>query len=216
LKYDRLRKLFGEQFTIIQNSNIIILGVGGVGGYALDCLYKSGVKNITIIDDDIFEESNQNRQIGSLDGLGKQKVFHLASLYEGITPIFKTIDKNWVENYDFSKYDLILDAIDDIPAKISLITKYHHKLISSGGSAKRIDPTRIKYIDIWQTFNDPFIKKIRTELKKVKFSKKFKIIFSDESPKCTQLGSFVGVTGSFGLCMCYIAIQKIISNYQLK
>lgn len=216
MRFDRTKKLFGADFEKIQNSNIIILGVGGVGGFALDALVRTGVKNITIVDNDMFEETNQNRQIGSESGLEKSKVEHLANLYIGINPIHTTITPEWIDAFDFDGFDFILDAIDDIQAKVHLISKYSDKLISSGGSAKRIDPTKIEYIDIFKTFNDPFAKKIRNELKKIKFNKKFKIIFSSEEPNCKELGSFVGVTGAFGLVMSSIAIQKIISNYKLK
>lgn len=216
MRFDRVKKLFGDKFDIIKNSNIIILGVGGVGGVALDALYRSGISNITIVDDDIFDVTNLNRQIGSETGIAKQKVHHLASLYNGITPINQTITKQWIDDFDFSKYDFILDAIDDIPAKVHLIKNFSNKLISSGGSAKRIDPTLIEYKNIWETYNDPFIRKLRTELKKIKFNKKFKIIFSPENPKCTELGSFIGVTASFGLVMSSITIQKIISKYEIE
>ena len=109
-------------------------------------------------------------------------------------------------------YDFILDAIDDVYPKIELIKKYYKNLISTSGSAKRTDPTKIEYISIWKTYNDPFIRKIRNYLKKDKFNKKYKVIFSSENPKCKEKGSFIGVTGSFGLTMCSITINKILSK----
>ena len=109
-----------------------------------------------------------------------------------------------------------LDAIDDIKPKVQLIKKYYKKLISTTGSAKRIDPTKIQYINIFKTFNDPFARKIRDELKKERFNKNFKVVFSDELPQCKEMGSFVGVTGSFGLTMCSLAIKKLLSEKQIK
>jgi len=211
LKYARCVKLFGNNFNKLQGAKIIILGVGGVGGFALDCLYRTGITNITIVDYDTFDETNQNRQIGS-DALGMVKVEHLKTLYPNITAINQKIDINWVENFDMSEYDLILDAIDDIKPKVEIIKKYYKKLISTTGSAKRIDPTKIEYVNIFKTFNDPFARKIRDELKKVKFNKNFKVIFSSENPNCKDLGSFVGVTGSFGLTMCSITIKRLLSE----
>ena len=210
-RFKRCKMLFGDDFEKIQKAKIIILGVGGVGGHALDCLYRSGVRDITIVDFDTFDETNKNRQIGS-DAVGSYKVEHLKTLYPNIKTINKKIDKEWVRNTNLDKYDLILDAIDDIIPKVELIKKYYKKLISSGGSAKRIDPTKIEYISIWKTYNDPFVRKIRNYLKKDKFNKNFKIIFSSENPKSTAKGSFIGVTGSFGLTMCFIAINKILSK----
>jgi len=75
-----------------------------------------------------------------------------------------------------------------------------------------MDPTKIEYINIWKTYNDPFIKKIRDELKKEGFRKNFKVIFSSEDAKCKTKGSFIGVTGSFGLTMCSVTINKILSQ----
>jgi tRNA A37 threonylcarbamoyladenosine dehydratase len=210
MKFARVKSLFGEDFFKLQKANIIILGVGGVGGYALDCLYKTGIENITIVDFDTFEESNQNRQIGS-NAVGKSKVKYLKTLYPKIKIIEQKINIDWINQFDFNQYDLILDAIDDIKPKVQLILKYHKKLISTSGSAKRKDPTKIEYIDIFKTYNDPFIRKIRDELKKENFNKKFKVIFSGENPQCKDMGSFVGVTGTFGLTMCSIAIDKYLN-----
>lgn len=216
MQFDRVKKLFGKNFEAIKNANIIILGVGGVGGFALDALYRTGIRNITIVDFDIFDETNQNRQIGSFDGIGKLKVEHLATIYKNIKTINEKITKQWIDDFDFSAFDFILDAIDDIEPKVHLISKYYKKVISSGGSAKRIDPLKIEYIDISKTHSDPFVRKIRQGLKKIGFNKKFNIIFSNESPICDTLGSFVGVTGAFGLAMSSITVQKIISKYELK
>lgn len=211
MRYDRCKKIFEDDFSKLQNAKIIILGVGGVGGYALDCLYRSGVTDITIVDFDIFDETNQNRQIGS-DAIGISKVEHLKNLYPNIKTINKKIDLDWLKTFDMGEFDLILDAIDDIKPKIEIIRKYYKKLISTTGSAKRIDSSKIEYINIFKTYNDPFAKKIREELKKIKFNKNFKVIFSSELSRCKDMGSFVGVTGSFGLFMCSITIQKILSE----
>lgn len=210
MKHDRCKKLFGDDFSKLQKAKIILLGVGGVGSYALDGLYRSGVENITIVDFDTYEESNRNRQMGSDQGVGKVKVQHLKSVYPNITTIEAKIDKEWIDSFDMSSYDLILDAIDDIPAKVQLIKKYHKKLISTTGSAKRLDPTKIEYINIFKTYNDPFARKIREGLKKERFNKSFKVVFTSELAQCKELGSFVGVTGSFGLAMCSISIKKIL------
>ncbi len=211
MKYERCKSLFGTDFSKLQKAKIIILGVGGVGAHALDCLYRSGVTNITIVDFDTYDETNQNRQIGS-EAIGEIKVNHLKTLYPNIDIINQRIDVQWVKNTDLSSYDFILDAIDDIYPKIELIKKYYKNLISTSGTAKRIDPTKIEYISIWKTFNDPFIRKIRNYLKKDNFKSKFKVIFSGEVPQSTEKGSFIGVTGTFGLTMCSITINKILSK----
>jgi len=212
-KYDRTVKLFGDNnFNKFQNTKLILLGVGGVGSFALDSLYRTGITNITIVDFDTYEESNLNRQMGSEGNVGRVKVEALKEKYPKVEIIHEKITETWVDEFDFSSYDYILDAIDDIKPKVRLIQKYYDKLITTSGGAKRIDPSKIEYISIWDTYNDPFIRKIRYELKKRGFKKKFKVIFSGENPNCIEKGSFEGVTGSFGLMMSSIVIQKIINN----
>ena len=215
MKYDRTRKLFGDDvFEKFKDVKLILLGVGGVGSFALDALYNTGITNITIVDFDTYEESNLNRQMGSFGNIGRIKVEALKEKYPEVTPIHVKITPEWIDNFDFSSYDYILDAIDDVKPKVHLIKKHFTKIISTSGGAKRIDPSKIEYISIWDTYNDPFIKKIRTELKTQGFKKKFKVIFSSELPMCLEKGSFEGVTGSFGLMMASVTIQKLMNKFQ--
>ena len=215
MQYDRSRKLFGNDvFEKLQDAKLIILGIGGVGSFALDALYNTGITNITIVDFDTYEESNKNRQMGSHGNIGRVKVDVLKEKYPGVEAIEVKITCEWIDDFDFSSYDYILDAIDDIKPKVHLIKKHFTKLISTSGGAKRIDPSKIEYISIWDTYNDPFIKKIRTELKSQGFKKKFKVIFSSELPLCLEKGSFEGVTGSFGLMMASVAVQKLMKKFQ--
>lgn len=213
MKYDRTKKLFGEKtFNQFQDTKLILLGVGGVGSFALDALYNTGVTNITIVDFDTYEDSNMNRQLGSVGNIGRVKVDALKEKYPNVTAINEKITPEWIDEFDFSSYDYILDAIDDIKPKVHLIQRHYKKIITTSGSAKRIDPSKIEYKSIWDTFNDPFIRKIRTELKQKGFKKKFKVIFSSENPNCIEKGSFEAVTGSFGLMMASITVQKIITK----
>ena len=215
MKYDRTRKLFGDDvFEKFKDVKLLLLGVGGVGSFALDALYNTGITNITIVDFDTYEESNLNRQMGSFGNIGRIKVEALKEKYPEVTPIHVKITPEWIDNFDFSSYDYILDAIDDVKPKVHLIKKHFTKIISTSGGAKRIDPSKIEYISIWDTYNDPFIKKIRTELKTQGFKKKFKVIFSSELPMCLEKGSFEGVTGSFGLMMASVTIQKLLNKLQ--
>ena len=215
MKYDRSKKLFGEDvFEKFKDVKLILLGVGGVGSFALDALYNTGITNITIVDFDTYEESNMNRQMGSHGNIGRVKVEALKEKYPEVTAIHIKITPDWIDNFDFSSYDYILDAIDDVKPKVHLIKKHFTKIISTSGGAKRIDPSKIEYISIWDTYNDPFIKKIRTELKNQGFKKKFKVIFSSELPMCLEKGSFEAVTGSFGLMMASVTIQKLINKFK--
>jgi tRNA threonylcarbamoyladenosine dehydratase len=201
--------LLDDDFTKLQNAKVILLGVGGVGSFCLDCLYRSGVKDITIVDFDTYDKTNQNRQMWSELHEGEVKVEALKKHYPELTIIEKRIDEDWVWDFDFEPYDLVLDAIDDRNAKLALAQKCYKKLISSFGSAKRMDPTQIKVDDVWKSYGDKFGSKIRYELKKRGFKKKYKVIFSSEEAMVKVKGSFMGVTASFGLTMCSEAIKKL-------
>ena len=208
-KYDRIKLLLKDDFVKLEDAKILLLGVGGVGSFCLDCLYRSGVKNITIVDYDTYDESNQNRQMWSELHENELKVEALQSHYPEIKIINKRIDEEWVWAFDFDEYDLVLDAIDDTKAKLAIAQKCYKKLISSFGSAKRLDPTKVEVADIWKTYGDRFGSKIRYELKKRGFKKKYTAIFSSEEAVVKEKGSFMGVTATFGLTMCSQAIKKI-------
>jgi len=205
---DRCKKLFSD-FNALQNLKILICGVGGVGGYALECLYKSGVKNITIVDYDTFEITNQNRQIGS-ECLGEKKVDVLLRKYPGINGVNLKITPQNLHMLNLEKYDIVIDAIDDLNAKIALILEAYPKIISSMGAAKRVDPTKIRIDSIWKTQNDPFAKKVRDRLKKAHFKGDFKAVYSIEKPIACDMGSFVGVTGAFGFALCSEAVRRFV------
>ena len=207
MKYDRIKLLLKDDFVKLEDAKIILLGVGGVGSFCLDCLYRSGVKEITIVDFDTYDETNQNRQMWSELHENDSKVESLQTHYPEIQIINKRIDEAWVWNFDFDEYDLVLDAIDDTKAKLALAQKCYKKLISSFGSAKRLDPTQIKVDDIWKSYGDKFGSKIRYELRKRSFNKKYTVVFSSEEAITKDKGSFMGVTAAFGLTMCAEAIK---------
>ena len=212
MKYERIKSLLTDDFVKLQNAKVLLLGVGGVGGHCLDCLSRSGVVDITIVDYDSYDESNQNRQMWSELHCGEIKVEALKKHYPQVKIINERVDEEWVKNFNFDEYDLILDAIDDIKAKLSLAQKCYKKLISSFGSAKRLDPTKVQVSDIWKSYGDRFGSKIRYELKKRGFNKKYTVVFSSEEAKVKEKGSFIGVTGTFGLVMCSEAVKKIVSK----
>jgi len=208
-QYDRIKLLLGDDFAKLEDAKIILLGVGGVGSFCLDCLYRSGVKDITIVDYDTYDASNQNRQMWSELHEGDVKVEALKQHYPELTLINRRIDEQWVWDFDFTPYDLVLDAIDDRNAKLALAQKCYKKLISSFGGAKRMDATKVKVDDIWKSYGDKFGSKIRYELKKRGFKKKYKVIFSSEEANIKEKGSFMGVTATFGLTMCSEAMKRL-------
>ncbi len=210
-KFERVKTLFNSDFEKLRNTKVLLLGVGGVGGYCLDGLYRSGIENISIVDFDKFEITNQNRQIGS-EAVGEIKVDVLHKLYPKTTPICARVDGEWIRGFDFNSYGLVIDAIDDMNAKVDLALNVKVPFISSMGGAKKLDPTAIKFDSIWNTKGDPLARVFRQRLRKAGFSGDFEVVYSDESSKCQGLGSFVGVTGSFGLALCALGIKTILNK----
>ncbi|TLD87445.1 tRNA threonylcarbamoyladenosine dehydratase [Helicobacter sp. MIT 03-1614] len=215
-RYTRSRIIFGENFERIQNTKVVVFGVGGVGGFVVDCLYRSGLQNITIVDKDCFDITNQNRQIGS-EHINEPKVEVFARLYQGITPIQERVDAAFLERFDIMEFDYIVDAIDEIIAKVEIAkiasNKPYGKYIIATGSAKRVNPLFIRVNNVWKSHGDKFARKLRTHLRKANIQKAIKVIFSSEGAKCCPLGSFSGVTASFGLIIASEIIQDIIKEH---
>ncbi|MBN2825697.1 MAG: ThiF family adenylyltransferase [Campylobacterales bacterium] len=212
MRFQRCISLFGEdKFEQFDTLSILILGVGGVGSYALDCLYRTGFNNITIVDYDRYDATNQNRQIGS-EAVGELKTSHLKELYPSIKAINQKMDLTWVEHFDFDPYDIVLDCADTTPVKIAVAKKCYKKLIMSVGSAKRYDASKIEVASIWKTHGDALARKIRNQLKKDKFNRNFTVVFSSEEDRCKDKGSFVGVTGSFGLRICSEVVKRVMES----
>lgn len=213
-RFTRSRALFGENFAKLQKAKVLICGCGGVGGAVINSLYRSGVVNLCVIDRDKFEITNQNRQFGS-EFLGLNKALAFEKIFPGVRGIESEINENFIANFDFSEFDYIIDAIDDIEAKILLAKKCADKkhYISSMGAAKRLNPLKIEAGSVWKTYNDPFARKFRTELKKQNFKGDFEVIFSTENPQeIAILGSFMGVTASFGNAIAAKIIERILKS----
>lgn len=211
-RYTRVRWLFDDDFIKLQNARILVLGAGGVGGVCVDALARSGVGEVVVVDKDVFDITNQNRQIYS-EAVGADKVGEFATRYKNVRGIKALVDEGFLAEIELDKFDIIIDAIDDISAKIALALRAPKgKFISSMGGAKRIDATAVRVASIWKTHSDPFARKIRYELKRSGFKGDYLVVFSEELPRCTKLGSFMGVTAVFGLNLASLAIRKIIKS----
>lgn len=208
-RFTRIKWLVGEEkFQKISQTKVLVCGLGGVGGICVDALYRSGFQNLTLIDADKFEITNQNRQIHS-ENLGEEKAKVFARIYNA-KGIVSKIDNEFLANFDLSEFE-----IDDIPAKVALANLIDFKrqiFISSTGGARKLDPTRIKTTSIFKTHGDALAKKFRYELRKSGFKGNFDVVFSDEEAHCKDLGSFMGVTASFGLALASLALRKVLAR----
>lgn len=214
MRYTRVKWLVGdENYEKISMTRVLIFGLGGVGGICTDALFRTGFTKLTLIDADSFETTNLNRQIHS-EHIGENKAEVFAKIYQAKAIVAK-VDEEFLSTFDLSKFDLIIDAIDDIPAKVALANKIDFKkqiFISSTGGARKLDPTLIKTTSIFKTYGDALAKKFRYELRKSGFKGDFDVVFSNEEAKCKNLGSFMGVTASFGLALASLALKKVLNT----
>ncbi|EAH5199635.1 tRNA threonylcarbamoyladenosine dehydratase [Campylobacter upsaliensis] len=214
MRYTRVKWLVGdENYEKISRTRVLIFGLGGVGGICTDALFRTGFTKLTLIDADSFETTNLNRQIHS-EHIGENKAEVFAKIYK-VKGVVAKVDEEFLSTFDLSKFDLIIDAIDDIPAKVALANKIDFKkqiFISSTGGARKLDPTLIKTTSIFKTYGDALAKKFRYELRKSGFKGDFDVVFSNEEAKCKNLGSFMGVTASFGLALASLALKKVLNT----
>lgn len=223
--FERIINLIGEDnFNKIQNKKILIVGCGGVGGYALETLVRSGINYIDIIDFDKIDISNLNRQIitnnSNINKLkveeGKKRALLINSnMNINIYPIF--LDKNNINDILSNNYDYIIDACDSVDTKLELIKQSinkNFKLISCMGTAKKIDPTKLCITTLDKTNYDPLAKVMRKKVKDLKINlKKIKVVSSTEQPiNCKSLGSFMMVPATAGILCAKYVIEDIINN----
>ena len=191
-QFERTAMLFGEEaMKKLENSHVAVFGVGGVGGFAAEALVRSGIGAIDIIDNDTVALSNLNRQIIALHStLGKFKVDVAEERFLDINPELKvTKHKTFfmpetASEFDFSKYDYVVDAIDTVTGKIKLVecaTEAGVPIISSMGAGNKLDPTLFEVSDIYKTSVCPLAKVMRRELK-ARGIKKLKVVYSKEQP----------------------------------
>ncbi len=191
-KFSRTEMLIGKDaLATLSKMRVAVFGAGGVGGYVIEALARSGVGAIDVIDNDTVSESNLNRQIIALTStIGRLKTETVRKRVLDINPncsvtCFETfvLPEN-INKFDFSVYDYIVDAIDTVSGKIAIIEKAYSEgipVISSMGTGNKLDPTKFRITDINKTSVCPLARVMRYELKK-RGIKKLKVLFSEEEP----------------------------------
>lgn len=191
-RFSRSRMLLGEEaMKKLAASRVAVFGVGGVGGYVVEALARSGVGELDLIDNDKVVLSNLNRQIiATMDTVGRDKVDVMAERVLSINPeaivhrhkcfyLPETAGK-----FDFTAYDYVVDAIDTVTGKIQLILQAEEAgvlVISAMGAGNKMDPSRFEVADIYETSIDPLARVMRRELKK-RGVKSLKVVYSKEEP----------------------------------
>ena len=230
MQYSRTALLIGnEGVAKLKKSRVAVFGVGGVGGYVVEALARSGVGALDFIDKDVVSISNINRQIIALHStVGRPKTEVMAARIRDIDPTIKTCVHNvfylpeTAEQFDFSQYDYVVDAIDTVAGKLALIEQAKRAnipVISSMGAGNKLDPTAFEVADIAKTSVCPLARVMRRELKK-RGIEHVKVVYSKEEPLPTQetdedtgkavAGSIAFVPSVVGLIIASEVIKDLI------
>ncbi len=230
-QFERTELLVGhDNIDKLQKSKIIIFGVGGVGGFVAEALARSGIGGFTLVDKDTVSESNINRQIIALHStIGKAKVQVMKERILDINPSanVKAVECFFLprnsNQFDFSKYDYVIDAVDNVTAKIEIIKKSKEAnvpIISSMGTGNKLNPLEFKICDISKTDTCPLARVMRKELMK-RGIENVQVLFSKEKPIKTNAkdaetgkvipGSIAFVPSVAGLVIASKVIKDLIA-----
>ena len=223
MKFNRLENLIGS-FSLekLKKSTILVVGLGGVGGYVVEALTRSGIGNLILVDYDKVDITNFNRQIIAVnENIGKYKVDCFKERIESINEECNVISYNLrIDNDNFkdifnTKIDFVVDAVDDIRAKVSIINyclENNIDFISSMGTGNRLDPSKLTITTLDKTFNDPLARIMRSKFDK-RIQKKITVCTSTELPlkvkDKTVIGSNAFVPSSAGLLIASYIVRKI-------
>lgn len=229
----RTELLIGEEkIEQLRQANVLVVGLGGVGSFAAEFLCRSGIGNMTIVDGDVVDVSNKNRQLPALNStIGKPKAAVMAERMLDINPELNLKVVQAFQQPDYMAelvrdgFDCVLDCIDSFQPKINLLTHCldaEVNLISSMGAGGRVDPAKVKVDDVFKTYNCPFAQQVRKFLRSRGVDQGFPVVFSSElvKPGSLQLTegsafkkSFYGtisyLPALFGLNMAAYTIRKI-------
>lgn len=226
LKFSRLEKVIGsDKVNDLSKKTVLVLGVGGVGGYVVEALARSNIGTLILVDYDKVEESNINRQIIALNStIGRSKVDVLEERIKDINSGCKIIkidkfidDNNFNELFD-NNIDYFVDACDTVLVKKLVIKECLKKnipFISSMGTGNKLDPSKLEIIDIRKTVNDPLARLLRKFVKDEKINKKVMVLSSKELPIKTgerTPGSSAFVPSSAGLLIASYIVRSFIDK----
>lgn len=191
-QFSRTELLLGrEGMERLRNARVAVFGIGGVGGHAAEALARSGVGALELIDNDMVSVTNINRQIvATLDAVGKYKTDVMKERIALINPDAEVVSRKCFflpensDEFDFSRYDYVVDAVDTVSAKIELVMKAKAAgvpIISSMGAGNKLDPTAFEVADIYSTLVCPLARVMRAELRK-RGVERLKVVYSKEPP----------------------------------
>lgn len=200
MNLDRLENLVGlNNLVKIKNLKILIVGLGGVGGYTFESLVRSGVNNFVLVDGDVIDNTNLNRQIiSNLSNIGRFKAYEAEKRARTINKDINInsynifLNEETIKKFDISSFDYVIDACDDVDAKLLLINECldkNVKIISSMGTAKKMDASKIVVTKLNKTSYDPLAKKMRKLVEKGRQKDVVVVSSTDEVIETEGLGS---------------------------
>lgn len=222
--FSRSEALLGEQsMEALRSKRVIIFGVGGVGSWAAECLIRTGLTHLTLVDGDTVQPSNVNRQLpATRETIGMPKVEVLKARLLTINPdaqistVPEMMNDAWLQASGLSEYDYVIDAIDSVNDKVDLIlyaTRVRGlKIFSSMGAALRFDPTQVTTAELMAIKGDALAKAVRVRMKKLDRYpyKKVRCVYSTEqAQRCEERGSLMQVTAVFGCTLASLVIDDI-------
>lgn len=232
----RTSLLIGEETVrALTQKHVMIVGMGGVGSFAAEFIARSGVGKMTIIDGDVVDPTNRNRQLPALaTNHGVSKALIMAERLQAINPelelnvVKEFVNPEMVLQQLSYKPDYIIDAIDSITPKITFIRLAHESklpLVSSMGAGAKLDPTQLRVVDISKTYNCPFAQQIRKNLKGHGIRRGIKVVFSPEQPikeslmltdgknyKKSAYGTISYLPAVFGATTASVVIRDLIEQ----
>lgn len=232
--FSRSETLLGaEGLDRLRNVRVIIFGVGGVGSWCAEALVRTGLTHLTIVDGDVVQPSNVNRQLpATRETIGRPKVevlkerlltinpdAEIVAVHQYLTPALSQGEGETSESSDFrfEEYDYVIDAIDDVPAKTDLIISATRargvKVFCSMGAALRFDPTAVTTGELMSIKGDALAKAVRARMKKIGLHpyKKVRCVYSTEqAQRCETRGSLMQVTAVFGCTLASLIIRDLL------
>ena len=208
--------------TLLQSKRVILFGIGGVGSWCAECLIRTGLTHLTIVDGDTVQPSNLNRQLPATQvTIGQPKVLALKERLLSINPdatieaIPEMVNSEWLEAHGLN-YDYVIDAIDSVADKTDLILYATRargvKIFSSMGAALRFDPTQVTTGELMTIQGDALAKAVRARMKRLGKHpyKKVRCVYSTEqAQRCETRGSLMQVTAAFGLTLASLVIKDL-------
>jgi tRNA A37 threonylcarbamoyladenosine dehydratase len=219
--FTRSLQLIGENaFRSLQAARVIIFGVGGVGGWCAEALLRTGIGHLTIVDFDVVDTTNLNRQVvATYDNIGQSKVLEMQKRLLSICP---TVDVQAIncqynaetaDSFDLSQYDIVVDAIDMVECKALLLynaTAAGCRVYASMGAGRKINPQHIRTAEFWKVQGCPLARALRTKMKKSGLmpTQKIQCVYSEEMSG--DSGTIAPVVGVFGMTLASLVIGDLV------